>query len=192
MNGRPVALATLVNWAGQDTYEDLLLVDLDPEPSTDRGDMFTDLGRVGSWENLVVNAKLSDDVIVLATSDGIYARTLTGDLLWDGITDNWDQPFALSDTELIVVKGRFGEDFQPQLDLWRYDLNTGELLSETTIELDAEFDGGFCLVVDWDGERLLCDESYGGPIAVDVDTGQIERISNLDDGMPAIIPNSSS
>jgi hypothetical protein len=132
VNGRPVALATLVNWAGQDTYEDLLLVDLDPEPSTDPGNMFTDLGRVGSWENLVVNAKLSDDVIVLASSGGIEARTLTGDLLWDVITDNWDQPFALSDTELIVVKGRFGEDFTPLLDLWRHDLNTGEFLSENS------------------------------------------------------------
>lgn len=192
VDGRPVALATLVNWAGQDTYEDLLLVDLDPQPSTDPGDMFTDLGRVGSWENLVVNAKLSGGVVVLATSGGIEARTLTGDLLWDGITDKPDRPFALSDTELLVVQGRFGEDFQPLLDLWRYDLNTGELLSETTVELDAEFDGGFCLSVDWDGERLSCDESYGGPFAVDVDTGQIERISDLDHGMPAIIPTSSN
>jgi hypothetical protein len=69
--------------------------------------MFKDLGRVGSWENLVVNAKLSGEVIVLATPDGIEARTLTGDLPWNGITDNWDQPFALSDTiardQLICV-----------------------------------------------------------------------------------------
>lgn len=192
VKGRPVALATLVNWAGQDTYEDLLLVDLDPDPSTDPGDMFTDLGRVGSWENLVFNAKLSGEVIVLATSGGIEARTLTGDLLWDGITDNPNQPFAVNDTELLVARGRFGEDFQPLLDIWRYELNTGELRSEATIELDAEFDGGFCLVVDWDGERLFCDESYGGPFAVDVETGDIEQMSGLDHGMPAIIPDSSS
>lgn len=192
VNGRPIALATLVNRAGQDTYENLLLVDLGPDPSPDPGDMFTDLGRVGSWENLVVNAKLSGNVIVLATSGRIEARTLTGDLLWDEVSDHWDQPFALSDTELLIARGRFGKGFQPLLDLWRNDLETGELRSETTLQLDAEFGGGFCLVIDWDGGQLLCDESYGGPFAVDVDTGQIERMSGLDHGMPAIIPNSSS
>ena len=191
VDGRPVALATLVNWADQDTYEDLLLVDLDPDPSTDPGEMFSDLGRVGSWESLVVNAKLSGDVIVLATTGGIEARTPTGDLLWDGITHSPDHALAVSDTELLIASGRFGEDFQALLDVRRYQLNTGELLSETTVELDAEFDGGFCLVVAWDGERLFCDESYGGPFAVDFETGQIEQMSDLDHGMPAIIPDSS-
>jgi hypothetical protein len=47
-------------------------------------------------------------------------------------------------------------------------------------------------VVDWDGEQLFCDESYGGPFGIDVDTGQIEQTSDLDHGMPAIIPNPSS
>ena len=188
VNGRPVAVATLINWADQDTYEDLLLVDLDPAPSTDPGQMFTDLGRVGGWESLVVGAKLSSDVIVLTTPGGFEARSLTGDVLWAGIADDWDRPFVVTDTELLVVESRFEDtDFRPVLELRRYALATGELLNESTIELDADFEGGFCLVVDFDGARLICDESYGGPFAVHLETGQIQLISDLDRGMPAVI-----
>ena len=189
VEGRPVALATLINWAGQDTYEDLLLVDLEASASDDSGDVFTTIARVGGWESLVTNARLSGDLVVLSTATTLAAWSLTGgELVWARDLFGEPRPFVVTDSEVMLITSRFEEPgFRPFLDLTTYSLADGDILSETSLELDAEFDGGFCLRPDWDGLRLVCDETYGGPFAVDLSSGQIERLSDLAHGMPSVI-----
>ena len=75
-----------------------------------------------------------------------------------------------------------GDDFVPVLVGVGFSLADGSELEPFELELRAEFLGGYCLDVDWDGTRLVCSESYGGPFAVDIETGEVEPFPGLDEG----------
>lgn len=187
-DAHPTAIATLVNWQDEETYESLIVVDLVPATSDDPGAMFTDLGRVGTSDSLVVNAKLAGDVIVFATPSQIEARTISGEVLWAAPSDRWDRPFVLTDDVIISISPSVaGQEGSPFLDLQTYALLTGSVLDERTIALDANIHDRFCTVVDWDGSMLLCDRSNGGPVAIDIESGRVEDLSNLEEGIPAAI-----
>lgn len=190
VEGGPAALASVINWQGQETYEELVLIDLAAEPSPDPGDALTVLGRVGQWENLVAGAYLVDDLVVYWTSHDATALTLDGAIVWRRTLDLLDSPgsFVIVDDRVVFVTPAFSQpDFEPYLDLLHLSLATGETIDHRVLELEIGFDGGFCATPAWDGTRLLCGESYGGPVAIDLDTGQVRRIADIDGGVPTVV-----
>ncbi len=179
IDGKPVALMTTTKWQDLETYEDIVLVDLRPEPSDDVGTMFTKVGRVGSYENLVDNAQFGGDLILTSTTEaGLEARTLTGDVVWSTEIEADRSSFVVVDSEVWVLTPGFEETtFDPLLEVHRRDLVTGQqVASPTIVRVQWPFAGGFCHRPDWNGERLVCDETYGPPFTLDVKTGEVEQI----------------
>lgn len=184
-DGRVVAVATATRGYGQqDTEERLILID----GATLRR---TDLGVVGGWEYGVDQAQLAGDTVVVILNSGagqrIEARQAGREVPWRfdlGIQDEWVTLVASPDAVLVLTP-RFGDDFAPWLDVASYDPGTGALDASYSVALQASFEGGFCQSADWDGVRLLCSESYGGPFSVDFTTGDVVRLSaQIDTGRP--------
>ena len=44
-------------------------------------------------------------------------------------------------------------------------------------------ENGLCALADLDGTRLVCDQSQGPPVEIDLDTGVVTPIAGLDDGV---------
>jgi hypothetical protein len=183
--GRTVAVATATRGYGpDDTEERLVLFDAETRRRTD-------LGPVGGWEYGVQQAQLAGDTVVLLLGSGaglrFEARRAEREVPWRfdlGIVDERVTLVAAPD-QIMLLTPRFGDDFAPRLDVTSYDPGTGTLDATYSVALQASFDGGFCQSADWDGVRLLCSESYGGPFAVDLTTGEVSRLSDdLDRGRP--------
>lgn len=175
VNGRPVALATSTTGNGpEDTDERLLLVDLLTEERAD-------LGSVGGWESGLLQAHLAGEwVVVVSAGEGqqqVAVQALTG-------ADGWMLPWGpetlvaatVKGGELVMIESGFVEpEFTPTITLKRYALGDGSPLETTTLELqprgEVHIGGGFCFTAEWVGEALVCDQTYGGPLLIDVSAG---------------------
>ena len=187
IDGQAVIVATTLMGGGHDTDERLLLIDI---ATGER----TDLGTVGYYEATVEEAKLAGELIIVkpfGQEHLIEALALDGTSVWavDGPND-FEHPghvVVTGDAVLVVNPGFEGDDFSPVLEIVAYDASNGEQVSIETLALDAEFGGGFCLIPDWDGARLVCEESYGGPFAVDIEAGSVTRLTALERGTVSTI-----
>lgn len=175
VDGRLVALATSRTGDGpDDTDERLLLVDLLTEERTD-------LGAVGGWESGVSQALVADEWVVLVSGgeglQQVVVQSLTG-------SDKWSLPSGPEASVVATVKGRelvlldsgfVGPDFTPTITLSRFTLGDGSLFETATLDLEprgeVRIDGGFCFTAEWLGEALVCDQTYGGPLLIDVFAG---------------------
>jgi hypothetical protein len=177
VNGRPVMLVAVTTGFGPDDLEQrLLLVDLGTlEP--------VDLGVVGGWESGVASAKLSPEVVVHAS---VFGGSLTAVEL-DG-TLKWERSFEWSGGEageivvaggsLLLVEPRFvGDEFAPFLDITELELVTGIELGSVELALTLPegvvIEGAFCPTAEYATSQLICSQSYGPPLVIDLETGEV-------------------
>lgn len=187
VDGRPVAIATTLIGTGWETDERLLLIDL---ATGERAD----LGTVGYYEATVEEAKLAGEMIIVkpfGQGHLIEARGLDGETVWsvDG-PDGFEKPghvVVTGDAVLVINPGFEGDDFSPVVEIARYNVTSGDQVSFEVVPLDAEFGGGFCLIPDWDGAQLVCEESYGGPFTVDIEAGSVTRLTSLESGIASTV-----
>jgi len=187
VDGRPVALVTSRTGDGpDDTDERLLLVDLLTE---DRND----LGSVGGWESGVSQARLAEKWVVLISGGEGLQQVVVQSLTE---SDKWILPSGpeasvvatVKGSELVLIESGFmGSDFTPTITLNRYTLGDGSPLETTTLELepreDVRIDGGFCFTAEWLGEALVCDQTYGGPLLIDVFAGTFGSFGDFTGGV---------
>ena len=190
INGRAVALATSRTGNGpDDTDERLLMVDL-------LTDERTDLGSVGGWESGVSQARLAAEWVVLVLGgegqQQVVVQSLAG-------ADRWTLPsgpetsvaVTVKGSELVLIESGFVEpNFTPTITLSRYTLGDGSSLETTTIELQSSdgvvIEGGFCFTAEWLGEALVCDQTYGGPVLIDVFAATFGSFGNFTRGVVTV------
>lgn len=190
IDGRPVALATSRTGDGpDDTDERLVLVDLITEERTD-------LASVGGWESGVSQAVLADGrVALISGGEGnhqVVVRSLSGIEQW-ALTQG-PETFAVltvRGSELILLHPGFTEPkFTPTITLDRYNLDDGSSLGTTNLTLQlgegVHIDGGFCFTAEWLGEALVCDQTYGGPLLIDVFNATVGHFGGFDKGVLTI------
>lgn len=177
VDGRPVMLVAVSTGFGPDDLEQrLLLVDLGTLE-------LVDLGVVGGWESGAASARLSPEVVVHAS---VFGGSLTAVEL-DG-TLKWERSFEWSSGEageivvaggsLLLVEPRFmGDEFAPFLDITELELVTG--IEARSIELALNIpegvviEGGFCQTAEYTSGQLICSQSYGPPLVIDLETGEV-------------------
>lgn len=184
---RPVALVTSRTGDGpDDTDERLLLVDLLTEE-------WSDFGSVGGWESGVSQARLADEWVVLVSGgeglQQVVVRSLTGSDKWSLHSGPEASVVAtVKGSELVLLDSGFvGSDFTPTITLSRYALEDGSRLETATLELEPSeeerIDGGFCFTAEWLGEALACDQTYGGPLLIDVFAGTFGSFGDFAGGV---------
>lgn len=188
--GRPVALASSTIEGGPDTRDvRLVLLDLITGERSD-------LGSVGGWESGVAQARLAADRVALVSGgegrQGIRVLSMDGTELW-ALPPGPEASTALSvrEDQLIVLEPGFVEpNFTPTITLDRYALEDGTQLGTTTVTLqlgdDVRIDGGFCFTAEWMGEGLVCDQTYGGPLLIDVFSGTVANFGGFESGVLTI------
>lgn len=187
VDGRHVIVATSIIGGGWESEEHLMLIDV---ATFER----TDLGAVGYYEAGVEQAKFAGDRIIIKPFGQGYlieAVDLNGEVVWvvDGPDDfeNPGQVVVAGDRLLVTNPGFEGEDFAPVLEITEYAISSGEQVSYERLALDAAFGGGFCQIPEWDGDRLVCEESYGGPFTLDIGSGTASPLTSLERGMVSTI-----
>jgi hypothetical protein len=177
VNERPVMLVTVSTGSGpEDLEQRLLMVDLDTLDSVD-------LGVVGGWEWGAATAKLSPEVVVHAPVFGgsLTAVELDGTLKWERsfewIGDEAGEVVVAGDS-LLAVEPRFvGDEFAPFLDITELELATGIELGSVELALTlpegVEIEGGFCQTAEYATGQLICSQTYGPPLVIDLETGDV-------------------
>lgn len=187
VDGRPHALVSVRTGFGPDDMEErLLLVDVETGEQLD-------LGIVGGWEWSLDEAHVRGSLII--TSDSFEARSAVAARTLDDGAVAWDTPTTtdppgsigvLAEQVLLLRPGFDGPAFEPQLAIERLDLSTGSSLGSEALPLrlaeGLELTSGFCFHVEATGGRLLCDRSDGGPIEIDLDTGDVRPVAGIDEG----------
>jgi hypothetical protein len=191
VEGRAVAVVTAQRGTSpEDTDERLLLVDLE---TNDR----TDVGSVGGWESGVSRARLVGDRIVtlaaVSVEQRVVVRSLDGAVVWEAAEPVVDGivGLAVDGEQVLQIEPIFvGDDFDPQLDITRYELSAGAPTSTESIALQLtnglEIEGGFCNAPEASAGQLVCDQSDGPPIVIDLDTGETTVITGIDAGVPTL------
>ena len=188
---RAVAVVTATRGIGpDDTDERLLLVDLETGERTD-------LGSVGGWESGVRQARLSGGLIVtLATASieqRVVVRSLDGAVVWEASEAVIDGNVTLAvdgDQVLQLEPTYVGDDFDPQLNVTRYELSSGAEISTEPLALKPasglKIEAGFCFTAEASAGRMLCDQADGAPVQVDLHTGETTALAGLDQGVPTL------
>lgn len=184
IDGAPYAVASVVTGDGpESTVERLALVDV----ATGSRIM---LAEVGGWEWGADDARVAGETLVVAVGGvphSLEGRSLrTGELLWRAGGSSFDRNVAVAvvGDRVLQLSPQFrGDDFRPFLVFEAFSVADGTWLGLTELEVRTEFGGGFCLEAVWDGgDHLLCSESYGGPFWVDLESGEVEPLSDLPKG----------
>lgn len=176
VNGRPVMLVTVWTGSGpEDLEQRLLLVDLGTlEP--------VDLGVVGGWEWSAASAKLFPDVVVHAgVFGGLTAVELDGTPRWERSFEwNGDEAgeVVVAGDSLLTIEARFsGDEFAPFLDITELELVTGIELGSVELALTLPegvvIEGGFCQTAEYTTGLLICSQTYGPPLVIDLETGEV-------------------
>lgn len=188
INGAPLALATVrTGTTPTDTVERLVLIDL---TTADR----TDLVTMDGWESSVRQARFANNhvaVVLFGMQNGVEIRTLDGRMHWgvpSGGLEEQNVIIPYDDELLVVERGFVGEAFDPRLTITTYDIATGSERGTTTIALRLEpglaIEGGFCSLPDGAGDLMLCDQTYGGPLSIELATGATSALGEFDSGVP--------
>jgi hypothetical protein len=189
--GRAVAVVTARSGVGPDDSDDRLLL-FDLQTGSRR-----DLGSVGGWESGVNQARLVGDRIVtleaVSVDQRVVARSLDGAVVWEAAEPVADGNVAIAvdGNEVLQLEPTFvGDDFEPQLDITWYDLSGGAPVATERLALQLptglEIENGFCHSADASAGRIICDQSIGPPIEIDLDTGETTLITGVDHGVPAL------
>jgi len=188
VDGRPMAIVTVRSGSTpEDTEEGLFLIDIETG-------VRTDLGIVGGWESGLSQARLAGAHVVTLLDAGaqshLIVRSITGAVEWEGpdtVVDSFVSVAVIRDEVLLLEPSFQGADFQPNLGIHRYDLESGANLAPAeTVALHplagTEIDAGFCFYAESSSGLLLCDQSSGGPLEIDAATGTTRPVEGVDAG----------
>lgn len=135
----------------------------------------------------------------MAVSDeaSMYAelRGQDGSIVWSKVPladDEWASLLWIGETEelLSIRPGSVGGSFDPAITVDELDPATGARPQSRIVPLqlsaDLRIDGGFCFVLEWEAGMLVCDQTNGWPLVIDLATGAAEPYLGLEDGIVTI------
>ncbi|NOY56078.1 MAG: hypothetical protein GXP34_08830 [Actinobacteria bacterium] len=189
-DGRRVAVVTSrTGSTPEDTDERLLLVDL-------QNDERIDLGSVGGWESGVTQGILSDGLVTLVwLNEGgtdLITQSLSGDVVWvlPVSTDSLLTVSRRGDELVLLQTGAIEPDHTPTLTLSRHQLADGDSLGSSTLTLHladgVHIEGGYCFHGEWLGDDLVCDQTYGGPLLIDISDGTTTYLGAFESGVVTV------
>jgi len=140
-------------------------------------DAITDLGGSGGWEGGVRQARIAGTgAVAIGGGEGrsFIHRHLEGGAIWSADLPGEGSSLTFIDNQLTVVYPTFTSDF-PVLLVTRFDLESGATTDSMELSLllaeGLSIGGGFCFFADAFPSGLSCDQTYGPPILIDLQTG---------------------